>query len=190
MQKLATAFLLSAATSLCSAQSLTPGERITTELVAASVPAQPGWQISNKAPARIAIARAGTAPDETFAAFAIVFRIENPRDREHFLDLIRAGVAADTPPVRFREVKADFRHDDSRVSPCVRYSAIHEDTQAKLRTGGTGTLTFQSLTLYCLHPKEQGVAFAFGYSHRGRQLQASFDEDGAQFIASGDIRGQ
>jgi hypothetical protein len=170
------------------AQGLAAGERIATELLDVRAPSSAGWQLSAKNPARIALGRAGDAPNETFAAFAIVFRLEPPRDRDHFMDLIRKGVAADTPPSRFRELKADLRHDESRGHPCIRYTALHEDLQAKLRTGATGTLITQTQSLYCVHPDEKGAAYAAGYSHRGDSLHAQFETEADQFIGGSHVR--
>jgi hypothetical protein len=169
-------------------QALSPGERLVSERLELTVPQSPGWRLAALSAAHIAIARAGRAPDDSHAAFAMAFRIEPPRDREHFLELVRRGVAADTPPERFTERQAEFRPDDARGLWCVRHAAVHEDRQARLRSGGTGTLTLQALTLYCLHPREPGVAVAFGYSHRGHEAVADFDAEASTFIAAAGLR--
>ncbi len=188
MRSALAAFILCTVAAPLSAQALVPGEQLTTDLLSARAPSSSGWQLSSKTPARIALARGGTQPNETFAAYVIVFRIEQPRDRDHFLELIRNGVAADTSPDRFRAVKVDFHHDESRGYPCVLYTAIHDDLQARLRSGATGTLATQTQTLYCLHPQERGTAFAAGYSHRGEALHAEFATEATQFIASAHVR--
>lgn len=178
--------LLAASASL--AQPIKPGERVTTELLDVRAPAAPGWQLTLKSPARITFARAGEHENDTLGAFAIMFRITAPRDREHFLELIREGSEADTPPDRFRAIKSEFQHDDARPSPCVRHFAVHEDKQAKLRTGGVGPLILQSVTMYCMHPDTPGVAVALGYSHRGQQSYPALEAEAADFIATGTIR--
>ena len=181
------ALLLWFAASFAWAQTPTPGERIRNEWVEVQVPATPGWRLAPPSPGRIALARPGREPDDSFAGFALVFRIEQPRDREHFLEIVRTGAAADTPPQRFTERQVDIRHDDARSSWCVRHAAVHDDRQARLRSGGTGTLTLQALTLYCLHPREPGLAVAVGFSHRGLGLHPDFDTEAAAFIVAARI---
>jgi hypothetical protein len=104
------------------------------------------------------------------------------------MELIRKGVEADTSPNRFRELNSEFQHEESRGYPCIRYTGLHEDLQAKLQTGATGTLTTQTQTLYCIHPAEKGAAFAVGYSHRGQNLQPDFENEANQFIGSSHVR--
>jgi hypothetical protein len=185
MRTFLTVILFAAAASLSFAQSPRPGERIATELLEVTTPASAGWRLAARSPAHVAMARRGSQPDETFAAFALLFRIEPPRDRDHFMELVRKGAAADTPPERFREHRAEFQHDESRGHVCILYRAVHEDLQARLISGGTGALTLQSLTRYCQHPQEQGVAWAVGYSHRGHQLVNDFDVEAAEFVVAG-----
>jgi hypothetical protein len=188
MHFLAPGALLLLVGSVSLAQEIRPAERVTTELLDVQAPAAPGWQLTQKSAARITFARAGEHKNDTLGAFAIVFRIPAPRDREHFLELIREGSQADTPPDRFRAIKSEFQQDDARPYPCVRYAAVHEDRQAKLRTGGVGPLILQSITLYCMHPDTPGVAFALGYSHRGQESYPALEAEAADFIAAGTVR--
>ena len=182
------AIVLSSAATLAIAQGLKSGEQVTTEFLEVQGPPTSGWQLSGKSPGRIALARPGSHLNETFAAFAIVYRLEQPRDRDHFLELIRKGVVADTFPTRFRQLQAEFQHDQSRGYLCIRYTAVHEDLQARLISGATGTLTTQTHSLYCLLPQEQGAGFAAGYSHRGENLHAEFHTEAIQFITSAQVR--
>lgn len=188
MRMATTAFALCAAAAPAIAQGVAPGEQIATDLLDIRAPSTAGWQLLAKTPTRITLARPGRDPNETFAAFAMVLRLEPPRDRDHFMDLIREGVAADTSPTRFRERKADFQHDESRGYPCIRYTGLHDDLQAKLRSGATGTLTVQSHSIYCLHPAEKGAGFSAGYSHRGEILHAEFETEAIQFIDGSHVR--
>lgn len=184
MHRPAIALLLWFAASFAWAQAPAPGERLRNEWVEIQVPTTPGWRLVPPSPVLIAMARSGHGPDGSLAAFAQVFRIEQPRDREHFLELVRSGTAADTPPERFTERQVDIRHDDSRGIWCVRHAAVHDDRQARLRSGGIGTLTLQTLTLYCLHPQEPGLAVAIGFSHRGQGQHPEFDTEAEAFIES------
>jgi hypothetical protein len=179
-------FLFLAAT-FAHAQTPTPGERLRNEWVEISVPASAGWKLAPPSSGRIALARSGREPDDSIVGFALVFPMERPRDREHFLELVRTGAAADTPPERFTERQVDVRHDDSRSTWCVRHASVHDDRQARLRSGGTGTLMLQALMLYCLHPQEPGLAVAIGFSHRGRGLLPDFDSEATAFIESARI---
>lgn len=190
MHRLAIALLLSFAASFASAQAPAPGERIRNEWVEIEVAATPGWRPVPPSPGRIALARSGREPSDSFVGFALVFRIEQPRDGEHFLELVRSGTAADTPPERFTERQVDIRHDDSRGVWFVRHASVYDDRQARLRSGTTGTLTLQALTLYCMHPQEPGLAVAVGFSHRGRGLHPDFDSEATAFIESARLLGR
>lgn len=158
-------------------------ERVRTELLDVRAPAGSGWRVSVRQPARVAWARPGTGENDSQAAFASVFRLTPPRDGDHLLSLVRDGTAADTPAERFRPLQSTFTRDDTRGVPCVRHVAVHEDTQARLRTGGMGSLVMQSVTLYCLHPVERGLAIAIGWSHRGTLPVADADAQGEAFLA-------
>jgi hypothetical protein len=169
------------------AQPSPDAERVRTELLDVRAPAGSGWRVSVRQPARVAWARPGTGENDAQAAFASVFRLTPPRDGDHLLSLVRDGTLAETPAERFRPLQSTFMRDDSRGAPCVRHVALHEDTQARLRTGGTGSLVMQSVTLYCLHPVERGLAIAIGWSHRGMLPVADAEAQGEAFLAGADF---
>ena len=167
---------------VAAAQSVQPREKVLTELLELGAPSLAGWKIDQKTPARVTFSRVGFGPNGTLAAMAIVFRIEPPRSKEHFLEQMRAGVAADTPPDRYREIRSEFRYEEDRDYPCVRYTAVHQDLKAKTVTQTSQVLQMQSHSLYCLYPNQQGAAFVAGYSHRGEKLHSDLDAEAKEFI--------
>jgi hypothetical protein len=186
LRGLATPVLLTSLVAASWAQGAGPA-RVRTGLLDVRAPAGNDWRLSVRQPARVAWARAGSGENDSQAAYAQVFRLTPPRDGEHLLSLLRDGAAADAPAERFRPLASTFTRDDSRAAPCVRHAALHEDTQARLRTGGTGPLLMQSLTLYCLHPVERGLAIAIGWSHRGATPLADAEAQAGAFLAGADF---
>lgn len=170
------------------AQEVQPGQVIETEVLTVRAPGSTGWSLTARSPARVSFAKLGHGPNATLAAMAVAFRIEVPRSKEHFLELVKRGVAADTPALRFRPVRESFTHEEAEGSQCVRYVGLHEDLQAKTFVAPRGPIQMQSHTLYCLHPHEAGVAFAAGYSHRGELTHAAMDPEAREFIAGAGLR--
>lgn len=180
-----TIFLLSLIVPLATvAQTVQPLEPITTKLLELRAPALAGWLIREKTKTRVTFARVGFGPDGTLAAMAIAFAIKPPRSKEHFLEQIRVGIDADTPAVRFVKIQSDLVYEETRGYPCARYTAIHEDRNAKTVGGGTKNLKMQDHSLYCIYPYAQGAAFVAGYSHRGLELHEGLDAAAREFIES------
>jgi hypothetical protein len=167
---------------MAAAQPVAPKERVATELLELAAPSLVGWKITQKTPARVTFARAGFGPNGTLAAMAIVFSVESPRSKEHFVELMKAGIAADTPPDRYREVRSELQYEEVRGYPCVRYMAVHEDLGAKTVTAASQPLLMQNHSLYCLHPTQRGAAFVAGYSHRGETLYKELDVSAREFL--------
>ena len=164
------------------AQPVQPLEPITTELLEMRAPALTGWQIKQKTQTRVTFTRVGFGPNGTLAAVAIAFAIESPRNKEHFLEQIRAGIERDTPASRFFKIQTALVYEETRGYPCARYKAIHEDRSAQTVAGAKKTLRMQDHSLYCLYPYAQGAAFVAGYSHRGEDLHEEFEVAAREFI--------
>lgn len=163
-------------------------ERVLTPQLDVRAPAGPGWRPSVREEARVGWARAGEGENDSQAAFAAAFRLPAPVDGAGFLDLIRRSVEADTPADRFRPLQVDYHREDRGDAPCVRHRAFHEDRQARLRTGGSGVLLLQTVTLYCRHATDAQRAIAIGWSHRGPLPLAGFDEAAQAFIDGAGLR--
>jgi hypothetical protein len=170
------------------AQPVQPGELVETEVLSVRAPGGPGWALSARAPARVTFSRLGEGRNGTLAAMAIAFRIPVPGSRDEFMDLIRRGVAADTPAPRFRAISESFAHEEAAGASCVRYIALHEDLEARTFVAPQRPLQMQSHTRYCLHPKEPGVALAAGYSHRGERAPDTTDPEARAFIDGVSLR--
>ena len=166
------------------AQPIQPLEPVATELLEMRAPALSGWVIRQKTQTRVTFARAGFGPDGTLAAMAIAFAIKPPQSKEHFLAQIQAGIEADTPADRFRKLQFDLAYEETRGYPCARYTAIHEDRNAKTIAGETKALRMQTHSLYCIYPYAQGAAFVAAYSHRGQELYEGLEVAAREFIES------
>lgn len=177
----------SAATPAVSAPTPAP-ERVLTPQLDVRAPAGPGWRPSVREDARVGWARAGEGENDSQAAFAAVFRLPAPVDGAGLLEMVRRSVEADTPADRFRALEVDYRREDRGDAPCVRHRAFHEDRQARLRTGGSGVLLLQTVTLYCRHATDAQRAIAIGWSHRGPLPLAGFDEAAQAFIDGAGLR--
>lgn len=174
--------------SVAEAQPIEPRERITTELLEVQAPGLAGWQVTERAPARVIFSRRGFGKNGTLAAMAIVFRFGQPRDKEQFLEMVRAGVEADTPSSRFRSLQSELRYEEDRGYPCARYTAVHEDLTTKTLTDKAQAFKMQTHSLYCMHPHAQGAAFVAGYSHRGEVIHSGLDTEARHFIEGVNVR--
>jgi hypothetical protein len=182
------ALFAAASLSVGATQSVEPHERVATELLDVEAPGFAGWRITEKGPARVTFGRLGYGKNGTLIAHAIVFKIEQPRSKEHFVELIRQGAAADSPPSRYRELQSDLHYEDKRGYPCARYTAIYDDLSAKTMSGNVSVLKLQMHSLYCMHPSVRGAAFVAGYSHRGEVLHSGLDTEARQFIERVNVR--
>ena len=170
------------------AQPVEVRQRISTELLDVVVPDSGAWQVNQQTPSRVSFTKAGVGRNATLVALAVAFGLETPRSQAHFVELIQAGILADTPASRYKEVKSDIQYDESRGYPCARYTALHVDLDAKTITREPEPLQMEMHSLYCLHPTMQGVAFMAGYSYRGTDLQKGLAAEARQFIEGVTVR--
>jgi hypothetical protein len=164
------------------AQPVKPLELVKTELFELSVPADEGWVITKKNPTYVNLSRGQDGSSGTMVAMVVISKMEKPRGKEHFLDLIRSGIVADNGDARFRELKLDLAYEEDRGYPCVRMMAEHEDLHAKLLSGKEGVLIMQMQSLYCVYPYKEGVGYSAGYSFRGEKRYDNFDKAARKFI--------
>jgi hypothetical protein len=188
MRTFIAALLTALAVPVCGAQPVEASQRISTELLDVVVPDSGAWKVHERTPSRVSFRQAGVEPNATLVALAVAFGLETPRSQEHFLELIQAGISADTPASRFKKIQSDLQFEESRGYPCAKYTALHVDLEAKTIVGVTEPLQMESHTLYCLHPTMQGVAFMAGYSYRGTVLHKGLAEEARRFIEGVTVR--
>lgn len=125
-----------------------------------------GWLITTRNPYQLALAKRGTNPDETFAIQAIPFRLPTFATQEEFAGIIKEGQAKDTDTQRFKMLKHDVTNYLMSGTDCVKTHATSEDKAAVKRSGKSGYMLLEMLTLVCAHPNNKSVGISISYSHR------------------------
>jgi hypothetical protein len=187
--------LVSCAVSACAVrpmpETVRAGETITTDLIQFKVPGSGAWNVQKRHVDSVAIASSGPSVNSTIIAMAYLFKTPTPSSKEHFLELVRAGVREDLPADgRFRQIEAKVEYEGQRGYHCARRTVVHEDRQAPVGGGGTKSLRMESHSLYCTYPFAQGMTTMRGFSHRGEGAMEGFDQQARRFIEGVSFREQ
>jgi len=145
-------------------------------------PNSEGWKLVNSSGAGMAFGREGTASNESYIAQVSLFALPKSKDRDEFVTLIKQGVERDTSPDRFKSLEANYEYTEERGYPCVKFTAVTEDTKAKTSSFARESLKLQIYSLYCRHPKRQNAGFVIGFSHRGASLDPELEVQAEAFI--------
>lgn len=188
MHQFAAALALLLLSTTAHSQHVEPGQLVETEVLSVKAPTSLGWSLAARSPARVVFSRLGQGPNETLTAMALVFRIDAPKSREDFAQLIKRSVAADTPAPRFRALSESLEHEEKGRADCIRYVAVHEDLEAKKMVASQQPLKMQSHTLYCRYLDNPGLALAVGFSRRGESAPDGSDEEAREFIRGAGLR--
>lgn len=127
---------------------------------------EPDWLVIGRDASKIALVKMGRNDDETFAIQATLFPLPSFDGDEALMAIVKAGQARDIDPKRFRLTTHDVNPEPARLADCVRSHAVAEDNAAVKRSGRSGAMILETLTLTCAHPRSRGVAVNVAYSHR------------------------
>lgn len=137
-----------------------------------------GWLIARKNAYQLTIGKRGGNPDETFIIQAISFKLPEFKTSEEFVRFIKEGQLNDTNSKRFTIVKHEVTSDPTKGAECAKSHMVTVDRAAVKRSGMSGDMVLEALTLICAHPKDKSVGIMIGYSQRyySGQRDATFDE--------------
>ena len=172
------------------AQSVSPGQLFAGQLLNVRAPNSKGWVLVNGSGNTVAFARGGASSNESYAAYAMLFAIDDSNSPEEFVALIKKGAEADAPPDRFKNIDSSYEYTDQRGYACVKAKNVTEDMNAKTSFFSRKSLKLQAISLYCKHPKQAGAAFVVAFSHRGETLDAELESQAQPFIAGVQIPDQ
>ena len=145
-----------------------------------------GWMIRGRDTYEFVLVKQGENPDETFAIQANLSKLSVFNTTTDFVRLIKEGQAKDTNPQRFKLLKHEVAPFPMKGIDCVKSSMITEDNAAAKKSGDTGDMILEALTLSCAHPSEKSVGIHVTYSHRHYpgQEDAAFIEKGESILKS------
>ena len=147
------------------------------------VPNSDGWHLVNSSPAGMEFAKSGVEEKESFGAQVLMFPLQETKNEDEFLSLIKSGFEADTDPSRFNINQLDFSYTEKRGYSCVKVVGELEDKKALTSPGHRESLILQTNSLYCRHPVRTDTGFAIIYSHRGQSSYPNMSDEAKQFIA-------
>lgn len=141
-----------------------------------------GWLVAGRNQYQLALVKAGTNPDESIAIQAMLFNLPEFKSTEEFVRLTKDGQAKDTDFQRFTIKKHEVVAYPKMGSNCAKAHLVTEDKGAVKRSGKSGNMILEALTLTCAHPKDKKIGVNITYSHR------YYPEQGDQaFIEKGTI---
>lgn len=163
-----------------------PPQRVFQNAYSFMPPHEPGWLVLARDAHRLAFARHGSNPDETYGIQGRLFRLPAYGSSEEFVQIIRQGLAAEADDKRFQILKHDVSADTSQQTSCARSHFVAEDSAAVKRTSTPGTMILEVMTLSCAHPKNRDFAVTLVYSHRyyPGQADATFAETATRLLSS------
>ena len=125
-----------------------------------------GWLIAGRNPYQLAIGKYGESTDETVAIQATLIKLPAFTTGEEFVRLVKEGQAKDTDPQRFTMIKHEVTAYTDKGPNCVKSHMVAEDHAAVKRSGKTGYMVLEALTLTCAHPTDNNIGVNVTYSHR------------------------
>jgi hypothetical protein len=163
---------------------VSPNQDFSNPTLQLHAPRSNGWYGLEQSPTRIAFAKSGSDPDESFVAAVLLLRIPTFPNADAFTEYVREGIIKDSPSDRFEMIELNVQYSPEREYPCVRYHGISNDRKARTSALGRKTLRIEVIALYCEHPSKPGLAFYVSFSHRGGNADEKIDDDAAAFIDS------
>ena len=147
-------------------------------------PNSDGWHLVTSSPVGMEFARIGSEPGESFAAQVLTFPLEETKDSNEFLSLIKEGFEKDTDQKRYELIELDIKYVEDRGYPCVKLNYVTKDKQAQTSPTSREVLMLQAESLYCRHPIRKDTGFSIIYSHRGKSAYSNIKEEAQHFIDS------
>lgn len=140
---------------------------------------------------KLALGKRGDNPDETFAIQAMMLRLPVFKTNEEFVRLTKEGQAEDTDPQRFKTIKHEVTAYPKKDTDCVKSYMVAEDHAPAKRSGKSGHMILEALTLICAHPENKNVGVSVTYSQRyyPEQSDPAFFEKAARVLDSVEFTG-
>ena len=164
---------------VANAQNVVPGRFFPGEMLNIRAPDSDGWRLIGSSSIGMAFFSGSESAGDTYLAEVKLFAPSKSRKRDDFLAFVRTTFEKNSPRERFRPLESSYEYTEERSYPCVRVTAVVQDTKAFF---GRESLRLQWHSLYCLHPKRQDAGFMIAYSHRGVSMNAEFDAKARAFI--------
>lgn len=148
-----------------------------------------GWIVAGRNQYQLALVKAGVNPDESIAIQAMTFKLSEFKSTEEFVRLIKEGQAKNADPQRFAIKEHEVVAYPKKGSNCAKSHLVTEDNAAVKRSGKSGSMILEALTLSCAHPKNENVVVEITYSHRyyPGQGDAAFIEKATSVIDSAEF---
>ena len=143
-----------------------PPERISQKSYSLVPLNEKGWLIAGRNPYQLALVKRGESTDETLAIQATLIKLPAFTTSEEFVSLVKVGQAKDTDPQRFKMIKHEVAAYPDKGPICAKSHMVAEDHAAVKRSGKTGYMVLEALTLTCAHPKDNSIGLNVTYSHR------------------------
>jgi hypothetical protein len=129
-------------------------------------PNEKGWLIAGRNPYQLEIGKRGESTDETLAIQTWLIKLPEFTTSDSFVSLIKEGQVKDTDPQRFKIIKHDVNAYPEKGPNCAKSHIVTEDHRAVKRSGKSGYMVLEALTLTCAHPKDQSVGVTVIFSRR------------------------
>ena len=124
-----------------------------------------GWRLGQRNPVQLVIGKVSDNPDESLIIQSTIVKIRPYKTKEEFVQLVKENQATDTDE-RFASKQFDVSSYDEKGTDCAKSYALSEDKAASRKSGHSGTMIIELLSLTCAHPKNNRFAVYVGYSHR------------------------
>ena len=144
-------------------------------------PKSESWHLLESTGSKIAFARAGNAPGESFIAEVTLFRLGPTESAKDFEAFIVKKASADANTKRFTTTEFSHRYSTARGYPCVRIHNVSIDRQAQVGGGKVESLILENENFYCRHPVHSDMGFVITYSHRGKTRYPKFEAEAISF---------
>jgi hypothetical protein len=130
-------------------------------------PAEPGWVIVVQAGDRLALAKRGPMPDESFTIVGRFVELPAPLPPGALAPLVREQEAAAVDPKRFTLVAHDVSATRHLGVQCARSHMLVEDRAPVRQSARTEPMALELLSLTCVHPTDGKIGVNAAYSQRG-----------------------
>ena len=145
----------------------TPPQKVVQQGYSLVPPNEKGWLVVVRNQHQLALAKLGANPDETIAIQARSLKIPEFKTTEEFIQIIKEGQARDTDPQRFTIKKHDVAdYKKKKGYNCTKSHIVTEDNAAVKRSGSSGNMILEALTLACAQPQNKSTGISVTYSHR------------------------
>lgn len=125
-----------------------------------------GWLIIGRNQYQLTLAKEGANTDESIVIQATPFRLPEFKSTEEFVRLIKEGQARDTNSERFDVKRHEVTAYPKKGSDCAKSYLMTRDNAALKRSGRSGSMILEALTLACANPKDRKIGISITYSHR------------------------